>query len=111
MLFLHIGEITVVKMAEHYVDSAYRTEIPVAAAVDDGNGLNCIRIPPDIPVAHYSAVMVAEILSVGVVLSSAEIGIDPAVGEKGVTLVHIGPEVFIIEEGVAFHQYPGWDVL
>ena len=76
------GEITVVKMAEHYIDNADGFEVPVGAAGLHRNALHCITVFCKVPVGHYPAVEFAVILSVVPVLVAAEIGGYAAVSEQ-----------------------------
>ena len=91
-------------MAEHNVDASYRAKIPVAAAGNRRYRLHCVRILPEVTVAHNAAEMVAVVLSVAMVPAYAVIGQYPLVRKEPVALVHIGPVVVVCLERVALNE-------
>ena len=91
-------------MTEHDVDRAYRREIPVVACRHSVDGLVGVWVLPEVTVGHQSAVMVAQVLSVVVIVSTAVVGHDASVGKQSVALVHICTEVVIRREGVALDE-------
>lgn len=63
-----------------------------------------VWVLPEVTVGHQSAVMVAQVLSVVVIVSTAVVGHDASVGKQSVALVHICTEVVIRREGVALDE-------
>ena len=108
MLCLCFCEVAVIEMGQHYVHSAYRFEIPGIAAVDSLNCLHRIWIFPKVPVAHNAAVVVAEVLSVTMVLVPTVIRHYAGISKEGVALVHVCLEIVIAVEGIALHQGTCW---
>ena len=108
MLFLCLGKVPVVKMAEHDVDCADGAEIPVFATCDRCHGLHRIGVLPQVAVGEDAAEMVGVVLAVRVIFPVTEIGTYPFVCEKGIALVHIGFVVLISHESIALNQGSGW---
>lgn len=63
-----------------------------------------VWVLPEVTVGHQSAVMVAQVLSVVVIVSTAVVGHDASVGKQSVAFVHICTEVVIRREGVALDE-------
>lgn len=95
MLLLRLREIAIFEVAEHDIHHADIGKIPGVAGGDDGHRLIRIWILIEVAIGEQSAVMIGVILPILLILRTALIGSDTAVGKHRITLIHVCSEIIV----------------